>query len=893
MSSEKTSVQVAVRIRPITNEDLINLPTRFQRSVLSTAPYAPNQVIVAGEKKQYFSYDHVFGPDSTQKDIYDKAVLKLIDKFLEGYNVTILAYGQTSSGKTFTMGTSDNESIEPDDKGIIPRAISTLFTSMSSAQYKTRRFSIKVSFIEIYNEDLIDLLGEGEGESRPQVLIREDSKGNILWSGLQEIKVNSVEEVMIHLARGSLNRQTGATDMNSKSSRSHAIFSVTLAQQKFVPTPGSNPSPQPLNDPQQKSGVRPPSRSNSRLSRRFDEGEWISVTSKFHFVDLAGSERLKRTSAIGDRVKEGISINSGLLALGNVISALGDPNKAKHTTHIPYRDSKLTRLLQDSLGGNAQTLMIACVSPAEYNLTETVNTLKYANRARNIKNIATINAEEAGWNDLEHLQTLVMKLRHEIKVLKAANGIVNSNGSSTNGTSSGRTTPSVNGRETPSYSKRPSTPSSLSNIPIVSQNGRETPSHLRHPSISSYSSNIPTVSHQQKLQNNKDIESLEEQLQLLKRSYSKLSQRYAKTSAELAKHQDNNEINNNGITNGDRNSLSVIKEVDDEISSDNIQFQEFVEPVIEEYEKSFTSLESELAITKAALSHSEIVIQEQEEKLGFAEQNNEKNKNNIIELKSKIAKFTERESSMEHYIKDLENKLEILTSEQKKDQDIINEMKSQISQMKSHESNTENYIENLENKLLTTEQHVTKLSETITKLENRLQQRDIDYHTLEEKLSQAENDQDKTLLLDELDDREKRISILEQNVESLENELEELRKLNDHNYFFKSHDLSIEVNNNNNDPMIIVALESKFSELQKTHEKTLQEFEDIKSKYQSCLLEIHELQNQLTEAKLIHSETVKSTPTTPMSPQSPDFRLSLPPILNKSNNNNNNNNNNN
>src|SRR2546421_4009703 len=115
---------------------------------------------------------------------------------LLGYNVTILAYGQTSSGKTFTMGTSDNESIEPDDKGIIPRAVSTLFSSMNSAQYKTRKFSIKVSFIEIYNEDLIDLLGEGEGESRPQVLIREDSKGNILWSGLQEIKVNSVEDVI-------------------------------------------------------------------------------------------------------------------------------------------------------------------------------------------------------------------------------------------------------------------------------------------------------------------------------------------------------------------------------------------------------------------------------------------------------------------------------------------------------------------------------------------------------------------------------------------------------------------------------------------------------------------------------------------------------------------------
>ncbi|CAG8537430.1 10988_t:CDS:2 [Rhizophagus irregularis] len=761
MSSEKTSVQV------------VNLPTRFQKSVLSTAPYAPNQVIVAGEKKQYFSYDYVFGPDSTQKDVYDRAVLKLIDKFLE----------------------------DPDDKGIIPRAVSTLFSSMESAQYKTRKFSIKVSFIEIYNEDLIDLLGEGDGESRPQVLIREDSKGNILWSGLQEIKVNSVEEVI----------------------SSHAIFSVTLAQQKFISSGGSSPSPQ----PDQKSGVRPPSRSNSRLSRRFDEGEWVSVTSKFHFVDLAGSERLKRTSAVGERVKEGISINSGLLALGNVISALGDPNKAKHTTHIPYRDSKLTRLLQDSLGGNAQTLMIACVSPAEYNLVETVNTLKYANRARNIKNNATINAEEAGWNDVEHLQTLVMRLRNEIKILKAATGVINSNGTSTNGTTSGRTTPSLNGTTTPSLNGR--TTPNLNGRTTPSLNGRETPSFTKRSSTPSFS----------------DIELLEDQLQQLKRSYIKLSQRYAKTSAELAKHQDNDVNNNN--------------------SNVDTQFKEVVEPVIEEYEKSFTSLESELAITKAALSHSEIILQEQEGKLEFAEQNNEKNKNNIAELTSKIAKYVEMETSMERYIKNLEVKLENLTLEQIKDQELINEMKLEISQLKSNESNSEAYIEGLENKLYANEGHAAKLDETITKLEKRLRQRDLEYHELEERLRKAEVDEEKSLLLDDLNVRDKKIFILEQSLESLENELRELKNLNEQNFLNSK---------------------SKFNELQKTHEKTLQDFEDIKSKYQSCLLEIHELQNQLTEAKLIQSETIKSTPTTPMSPQTPDsFRLSLPPtILNRSNN---------
>ncbi|PKC12997.1 kinesin-domain-containing protein [Rhizophagus irregularis] len=423
-NSENTTVQVALRIRPLTQEDLVNLPSRFQRNVLSTSPFTPNQVIVHGDKKLTFNFDYVFGPETQQRDVYDISVRNMVDKFLEGFNVTILAYGQTSSGKTYTMGTSDSVSSIQESRGIIPRALHTLFSYISSAQFKSRKITMKVSFIEIYNEDLNDLLNDtDDDENKPQLLIREDSKGNIIWSGLQEIKVNSVEEVMGHLARGSLNRQVGATDMNSQSSRSHAIFSVTLCQQKQISTNGIS-SPTPLSRPSTPStptklGSPPP----RRLSKILDDGEWVTVTSKFNFVDLAGSERLKRTAVSGDRAKEGISINSGLLALGNVISALGDPSKARNTTHIPYRDSKLTRLLQDSLGGNAQTLMIACVSPAEYNISETINTLKYANRARNIKNSAIVNQEEAGWNDLEHLQVLVLKLRAEIKSIRLSSGI--------------------------------------------------------------------------------------------------------------------------------------------------------------------------------------------------------------------------------------------------------------------------------------------------------------------------------------------------------------------------------------------------------------------------------------------------------------------------------------
>ncbi|CAG8453731.1 11874_t:CDS:2 [Diversispora eburnea] len=709
---EKTSVQVAVRIRPLTNEDLVNLPTRFQKSVLSINPHTPNQIIVAGEKKQTFSFDHVFGPETVQNSIYEKSVLKLIDKFFE-------AYGQTSSGKTHTMGTADNSLILPEEKGIIPRAMSTLFKLINSPQYKSRKFSVKVSFIEIYNEDLIDLLGEGENS--PPVTIREDSKGNILWSGLQELRVNNVEEVISHLTRGSLHRQTGATDMNSKSSRSHAIFSVTIGT--------LSPEPE-----QTKSKVRPPSRTNSGLSmgRKLEDGEWISFTSKFHFVDLAGSERLKRTGTVGDRAKEGISINSGLLALGNVISALGDPNKAKHTIHIPYRDSKLTRLLQDSLGGNAQTLMIACVSPAEFNLNETVNTLKYANRARNIKNSAMVNQEEVGWNDLEHLQNLVIKLRNEIKAIKSSS--ISSNGRTTPmGYFTGRETPSKynNGRETPSKNF----------------NGRETP------------------------------------------------------------------------TNNSLKKLKVIQEENFFIHASE-SFQEAVEPVIEEYEKSISSLESQLALTRAALSHSDTILQDQESKIGQAEKIIQQDKNIINDLRNNISKFSERGSTTEQYIKDLETKLDQHSKEQLKDLELIADLKSKIAQFKSNDTNNEEYIHNLEMRLANNEEQFEKLNLTIERLEKRLKQREIDYQQLQERLNSNSSDEEKLLLLKDINHRDNRIFQLEQ-----------------------------------------------------------------QNKYQSCLLEINDLNVKLTESNnYFNINKDQNIPSTPMTPLSPTSSMSNSIIYSSSNN---------
>ncbi|KAG1567352.1 hypothetical protein G6F48_002721 [Rhizopus delemar] len=384
-----TAVRVGLRVRPLTEKEIVNNCTEC----ISCIPDAP-QILIGADKS--FTYDYVFHSKTDQSKVYQQAASPLLDKFIEGFNATILAYGQTGSGKTYSMGTTlNNMENRSEDEGIVPRCIIKLFEILKNreAQDSEFKYEVYVSFLELYNEEFIDLLNNTHSSKRrsqsqqvTEVSIREDITGQIYWSGVKEEICYSPGDVLNFLAQGSLNRTTGSTEMNSVSSRSHAIFSILLKQQK------------PQEDEDGKRGMK-------------------SLSSKFHFVDLAGSERLKRTHAQGDRAREGIAINSGLLALGNVISALGD--ETRKATHIPYRDSKLTRLLQDSLGGNSQTLMLACVSPADTNFQETLSTLKYANRARNIKNRVSVNQEFAGSSvEVSQLKALVSKLRLELAELR-------------------------------------------------------------------------------------------------------------------------------------------------------------------------------------------------------------------------------------------------------------------------------------------------------------------------------------------------------------------------------------------------------------------------------------------------------------------------------------------
>uniref|UniRef100_A0A8B9TLD8 Kinesin-like protein KIF21A n=1 Tax=Anas platyrhynchos TaxID=8839 RepID=A0A8B9TLD8_ANAPL len=378
----------------------------------SVTPGEP-QVFLGKDKA--FTFDYVFNIDSQQEEIYIQCIEKLIEGCFEGYNATVFAYGQTGAGKTYTMGTGFDVNITEEEQGIISRAVKHLFRCIEEKKQAAIKqglpppdFKVNAQFLELYNEEILDLFDTTRDidakNKKSNIKIHEDSAGGIYTVGVTTRTVNGESEMMQCLKLGALSRTTASTQMNVQSSRSHAIFTIHLCQTRVCPDNATD---------------------NRIISESSQMNEFETLTAKFHFVDLAGSERLKRTGATGERAKEGISINCGLLALGNVISALGD--KSKKATHVPYRDSKLTRLLQDSLGGNSQTLMIACVSPSDRDFMETLNTLKYANRARNIKNKVMVNQDRAS-QQINALRSEITRLQMELMEYKTGKRIIDEEG---------------------------------------------------------------------------------------------------------------------------------------------------------------------------------------------------------------------------------------------------------------------------------------------------------------------------------------------------------------------------------------------------------------------------------------------------------------------------------
>lgn len=377
MTSIPETVQVAVRIRPLSHSE----HRLGCQSVTEQVDRGEPQICV--RSSELFTFTHVFDAGSSQREVYETSVKSIVDKLLEGFNVTILAYGQTGSGKTFTMGTSFEGKYD-DGIGIIPRTLNDLFDQIGE-QSSEFRCAVTCSFVELYQENVYDLLSY-RNRFEKMVGIREDASGVII-PGLTEVPVNSADETLRWLIQGASARAVASTSMNKESNRSHTIFTLTV--------------------------------------RKIRNNQLVTI-SKMHLVDLAGSERSKKTRAVGDRLRESIHINKGLLALGNVIAALGSIKNTKG--YISYRDSKLTRLLQNSLGGNSITLMIACVSPADYNLEETLSTLRYADRALKIRNKPMINnGELTARDEIERLKAENHELRTTLEQFQTAPVIVSKN----------------------------------------------------------------------------------------------------------------------------------------------------------------------------------------------------------------------------------------------------------------------------------------------------------------------------------------------------------------------------------------------------------------------------------------------------------------------------------
>ncbi|CAL4066614.1 unnamed protein product, partial [Meganyctiphanes norvegica] len=362
--ADAESVKVVVRCRPMNEKE-----TKEQHQRVVDMDVARGVVEIRNIKAsesdppKTFTYDAVYDWNSKQMDLYNETFRPLVDSVLNGFNGTIFAYGQTGTGKTFTM---EGVREDPDLRGVIPNSFDHIFNHI--ARSTNQQYLIRASYLEIYQEEITDLLGK---DQKKKLELKERPDTGVYVKDLQQFVCKSVNEIQHVMTVGNQNRSVGSTNMNLHSSRSHAIFIITIENCETK-----------------------------------EDGKGLIRVGKLNLVDLAGSERQSKTGAMGERLKEATKINLSLSALGNVISALVDGK----SSHIPYRDSKLTRILQDSLGGNSKTIMVANIGPASYNYDETITTLRYANRAKNIKNKPKVNEDPK--------DAILREYQHEIARLK-------------------------------------------------------------------------------------------------------------------------------------------------------------------------------------------------------------------------------------------------------------------------------------------------------------------------------------------------------------------------------------------------------------------------------------------------------------------------------------------
>ena len=388
------NLKVAIRIRPPLSREIDkDLPFRAitvvnkENHSCSLVEYLGGELEESKRQQEWisnpkmfqlhrFTFDEVFDIGTSQEEVFNIAAKPAVNSVLEGYNSTIFAYGQTGTGKTFTMEGFTYNNLD-NSRGIIPRTIESIFSYIESNSNKDTKFIIRAAYLQIYNEMISDLLKPNN--TNKNLNIREDKQKGLYVDNLSEWAVRGPSDIYTLLERGASFREVSNTYMNDVSSRSHAVFMITVEQ---------------------------------LININLNSGKQITKIGKLNLVDLAGSERTRITGATGKQLQESKKINKSLSALGNVINALTDPKERKH---IPYRDSKLTRLLEDSLGGNCKTTMIATISPAHCSFNESLSTLNFAKRAKNIKNRPVINEDIDNNGLINQYESELKKIRKELE----------------------------------------------------------------------------------------------------------------------------------------------------------------------------------------------------------------------------------------------------------------------------------------------------------------------------------------------------------------------------------------------------------------------------------------------------------------------------------------------
>ncbi|KAK0618768.1 Kinesin-like protein KIF21B [Lasiodiplodia hormozganensis] len=665
----KTAVKVAIRVRPPLkpgdpNYELI--PQRFRNSACQVS--TDTTIAVDSQQgKKLFVFDRVFGETVDQAGVWEY-LSESVNAFVQGYNVSILAYGQSGAGKSYTMGTSGPaQQADPAAMGVVPRAARLLFEVLTGhstptaggsglrapTRYSTiglpgakpaeKNWQLKASYVEIYNEQLRDLLVPADVPQyeRAQVTIREDPKGRIILTGLQQMTINSIDDLLHALNFGSSIRQTDATAVNSQSSRSHAVFSLNLVQKKSRSATGQMS----VQDKRRSMPLEAMSGSDSM----------VTVDSKLHFVDLAGSERLKNTGAEGARAREGISINAGLASLGKVISQLSQ----RSGSHVSYRDSKLTRLLQDSLGGNAITYMVACVNPAEFHLSETLNTVQYAQRARAIQSKPQIQQSA----DEGDAKAIIERLRAEVSFLR-------------------------------------------DQIRLSERTGRK--------------EIVPKERAERSAEREMELQN---QLLDLQENYNALSQRHANFISEFTKARDADASDASGLS-------DALGETAMERLNRSNSFAEAVQQVVMEYEKTIQSLEASLSTTRSSLSTSESSLLEKETKIAYMESLNQQlqtriqkyadreasNESYLKDLESKVDGITSGEEKQTAIIQDLRKEINRARENEQNCEEYISTLEERLAEAEQDHELMQREIERLE--------HVIERQRSIGKLDNLLYELD-------------------------------------------------------------------------------------------------------------------------------------------------------------------------